>query len=651
MKRSAALAALLFVLMTPFAAWSRGGGGCIEQGTPILTPAGPVAIERLQAGDTVWNLTTGRPREATVRSLSVVDPERYIEISAGHTRLRVTEEHPLMVALGEYRMARELQKGDRVYLTGQDGIRPYRIDSIRSVPGDRPAYNLLVSPGGTFAANGLVVHNKGCFLPETPVLRPDGTETPISTLHRGEEVLAYTPEGRMVKAKVRDVLRHRVDEYLVLQTDRASLRVTREHPFYVGRGTFKTLETLQIGDTVLAWDGESLSEQRILSIEAVHEKVPVFNLQTDQPNTFLAGSLAVHNKGGGCFPTGTQVGTPQGPVPIESLTHGDHILTLDEQGSPVQATVEGVFVSKNTLWRIETDHGVLLTTKEHPVALWEGGFRWASRLQPGDVIRHWQDGQLDPYKVIGSTAAPGETLVVNLQVGEPHTFLAEGVLVHNKGGGCFPGGTPIRTPTGQVSIETLSPGDDVLAVDPQGNMVVSHVERVHRTKALPFSVQTDGGPLITTADHPLAFPDGRFVRAGDLQSGNKILNWAGGAFRPTTILDSVPEEMPQVVYNLSVAWPHTFLAAGFVAHNKGGSSSSYHSSSSTSSSSEEAPWWFFLIFFGIFGLVFFILIAAVVSAFSKKKRKTEELDYRYSPAQIGRKAKKTEKLIQFVAAQ
>ncbi|HAA04133.1 MAG TPA: hypothetical protein DCE18_12235, partial [Syntrophobacteraceae bacterium] len=177
-------------------------------------------------------------------------------------------------------------------------------------------------------------------------------------------------------------------------------------------------------------------------------------------------------------------------------------------------------------------------------------------------------------------------------------------------------------PTGQVSIETLSPGDDVLAVDPQGNMVVSHVERVHRTKALPFSVQTDGGPLITTADHPLAFPDGRFVRAGDLQSGNKILNWAGGAFRPTTILDSVPEEMPQVVYNLSVAWPHTFLAAGFVAHNKGGSSSSYHSSSSTSSSSEEAPWWFFLIFFGIFGLVFFILIAAVVSAFSKKKRKT-----------------------------
>ncbi len=299
MKRPVALAALLLVLMTPFAAWSRGGGGCIEQGTPILTPAGPIAIDKLQAGDTVWNLTAGRLREATVRALSVVTPERYLEISAGHTRLRVTDEHPFMVGPGEYRIAGELREGDRVYLSQQNRLRSTRVQSIRTLSADRPAYNLVVSPGGTFAASGVVVHNKGCFLPETPVLKPDGSEAPISTLHRGEEVLAYTPEGRMVKAKVRDILRHKVDEYLVLQTDRTTLRVTREHPFYVGRGTFKTLEALKVGDTVLAWDGESLSEQRILSIETIHENVPVFNLQTNRPNTFLAGSLAVHNKGGG----------------------------------------------------------------------------------------------------------------------------------------------------------------------------------------------------------------------------------------------------------------------------------------------------------------------------------------------------------------
>jgi len=299
MKRLAALAVWLLVMTTPIAAWSRGGGGCIEEGTPVLTPSGTVAIERLRPGDTVWSFTAGRMEAATVLAFHEVYPDWYIEISAGTSRLRVTEEHPIMVAAGEFRMARELRENDTVYLAGQGSLRSIRIDAICTVSSDLPAYNLLVSPGGTFAANGVVVHNKGCFLPETPVLRSDGSDIPISMVQKGEELIAFTSEGRMVTASVYKVFRHQVDEYLVLQTECTTLRVTREHPFYVGAGTFKTLEALKPGDTVFAWNGETLSEQRILSMETVHETVPVFNLQTDQPNTFLAGGLAVHNKGGG----------------------------------------------------------------------------------------------------------------------------------------------------------------------------------------------------------------------------------------------------------------------------------------------------------------------------------------------------------------
>jgi predicted lipid-binding transport protein (Tim44 family) len=243
--------------------------------------------------------------------------------------------------------------------------------------------------------------------------------------------------------------------------------------------------------------------------------------------------------------------------------------------------------------------------------------------------------------------------VVNLQVGEPHTFLAEGTLVHNKGGGCFPAGTPIQTPAGQVPIETLVPGDVVLAVDPQGNVVTTQVERIHRTKSLPFVIQTGRGALTTTADHPLALPDGRFVRAAELQSGHKALSREQGDLQATTILSSTPEEWPRVVYNLSVSWPHTFLASGFAVHNKGGSSSSYRSSSSSSSSSEEAPWWLILIF--IFFFVLFPLFVFVAIWRSRAARvgsaKAENLDFVYSRRQIDRKAKKTEKLLQFVAAQ
>ncbi len=50
-----------------------------------------------------------------------------------------------------------------------DGV----VESVKRIAAKGPAYNLLVSPGGTYLANGIVVHNKGCFLPET-LIRKDG---------------------------------------------------------------------------------------------------------------------------------------------------------------------------------------------------------------------------------------------------------------------------------------------------------------------------------------------------------------------------------------------------------------------------------------------------------------------------------------------
>ena len=63
----------------------------------------------------------------------------------------------------------------------------------------RPAYNLLVMPGGTYIANSFVVHNKGCFLPETPVLRANGTESPISEIQPGDQLTAFTTSGEIVQ--------------------------------------------------------------------------------------------------------------------------------------------------------------------------------------------------------------------------------------------------------------------------------------------------------------------------------------------------------------------------------------------------------------------------------------------------------------------
>jgi predicted lipid-binding transport protein (Tim44 family) len=268
MKILTAIAFALCVATAP--AWARGGGGCFEEGTPILTPHGEAPIEQLRVGDVVVG---GR-----VEAIICVEPEEYLEVGNG---VRVTAEHPFQISPGVFRMA------NRVFPTA------------RRVSASHPAYNLLVSPSGTYIAGGFVVHNKGCFLPDTPILRADGTEAPIHEIHTGDKLLAFTPDGQVVRTSVRNVVTHDVDEYLEVVTEHAFLRVTVEHPFYVGEGTFKTLEALNVGDSVYAYDGHGLSAQRIVSVARVHARTRVYNLQTDAPNTFFANGVAVHNKGGG----------------------------------------------------------------------------------------------------------------------------------------------------------------------------------------------------------------------------------------------------------------------------------------------------------------------------------------------------------------
>jgi predicted lipid-binding transport protein (Tim44 family) len=654
MKRLVGLTGLFLLLLGPNLSWARGGGGCLEEGSPIRTPQGSVAIEKLEAGDRVWSISAGQPREAKVRAVIRVYPQEVLEISAGDTRLRVTPEHPLMVAPGEYRQAGFLFPGETVFLFRDGTLKAEAVQSIHRRPAKRPAYNLLVSPGGTFISGDLVLHNKGCFLPDSPILRADGTETLISAVKPGDALWAFTPDGHLVPTRTLSVIRLEADEYFLLKTDRSTLRVTAEHPLYIGRGTFKTVEALKPGDTVLAFDGKWLAEQRIVSLERIRERVPVFNLQTDQPHTFFVSGVAVHNKGGGCFPAGTGIATPQGTRPIEVLAAGDEILSIDPEGQTVRSQVKTILVNKSPLLKIMTARGFLLATGDHPISVGEDRFRPAGELRPGDQITRWKAGWLGAEKVREIDSSREERLVFNLEVTGPHTFIAEGVVVHNKGGGCLPAGTPIQTPRGQTSIERLALGSPVLAVDPEGRMVPTKVEKIFKTRALLLEVVTKAGSLRTTSDHPLGGPDGVFVPAGQLQPGQRVLFRKDGVLQSTRVKRIVWEEHPQPVYNLSVGWPNTFLADGFVAHNKGGGSSRSSSSrsSSTRSGGGGSSWVDTLMVF-IFFIVFIVLFLVVLIAVASKssRRKSENLDFLYNRNQITPKTQKTEKLLAFLSRQ
>jgi predicted lipid-binding transport protein (Tim44 family) len=287
------------LLLTASLAWGRGGGGCLEEGTLIATPAGPIPIERLERGDAVWSVVDGQFQPAAVEATSQVDPTDYMEITVAEKTLRATPEHPVQIGPGTFRIAANLQPGDALCVREGDDFKTVPIDKIARVKAVRPAYNLLVLPGGTYLANDIVVHNKGCFLPDTPILRADGTQSPISEIRPGDELIAFTTSGEIVRTTVRQVIIHEVNEYVIVGTEQTTLRVTREHPFYTGDGTFKTLEALKIGDQIFALGDDGLREQRITSLETVQAPTRVYNLQTDQPNTYFANGIAVHNKGGG----------------------------------------------------------------------------------------------------------------------------------------------------------------------------------------------------------------------------------------------------------------------------------------------------------------------------------------------------------------
>lgn len=432
----------LCTLLVTSIAWGRGGGGCLEAGTLIATPAGQVPVEQLARGDAVWSVVDGELQPAIIQATVEVDPAEYVEIAAAGRILRVTAEHPLQIDPGVFRVAANLRPGDTLYLRETNHFRTAQIDAITRVKAVHPAFNLLVMPGGTYLANDIVVHNKGCFLPDTPILRADGTPSPISEIRPGDELLAFTTTGEIVHTTVRQVIVHEVDEYVVVGTEQTTLRVTREHPFYVGDGTFKTLEALKVGDRIFAVVGSSLREQVITSLETVSAPTRVYNLQTDHPNTYFADGIAVHNKGGGggCFPAGTRVRTPRGEIPIEKLEPGDVVFAVDARGGMVETAVENVQVTRSALLVIETDSGVLRTTREHPLLSGSGDFRLAGEFEPGEQVTIWRSNELQPTTIRRITTPESEEDVYNLRVGLPHTFVADGFVVHNKGGGGFGGG-------------------------------------------------------------------------------------------------------------------------------------------------------------------------------------------------------------------
>ena len=155
-----------------------------------------------------------------------------------------------------------------------------------------------------------------------------------------------------------------------------------------------------------------------------------------------------------------------------------------------------------------------------------------------------------------------KTTFYSLDVEEIDTYFGSDILVHNLPP-CFVGGTQIQMHEGVKFIEEIEIGDIVKSFDVGTSSVVD-------SKVTKTYVHTDryymilNGNIKTTSVHPF-YTDGKWVEAGDLSIGDKILHVDGLEHTIETI--ELSDEQV-TVYNFEVDGTHNYYAEGYLVHNK-----------------------------------------------------------------------------------
>lgn len=132
--------------------------------------------------------------------------------------------------------------------------------------------------------------------------------------------------------------------------------------------------------------------------------------------------------------------------------------------------------------------------------------------------------------------------------------------------GCFPAHTPVSTPTGEVMIEDIEEGDQVVSIDFSGSppcRIVAQVIQVHTLRE-PRCVVINGRHVLTPSQ-PVYLSEGEFVAAGELAPDMSIMTSGlePEVIRGVSVIDGYFE-----VYTLTTDHPsHNYLAGGIVCQN------------------------------------------------------------------------------------
>jgi hypothetical protein len=178
----------------------------------------------------------------------------------------------------------------------------------------------------------------------------------------------------------------------------------------------------------------------------------VFGFTRLAPNLLWYANFQAHahqqkvgKGGGGCFLGRVTVATPQGPRPIGEMAEGDEIYCRNpltgerEIGQVVGTSIHRLGDTPNRLVKISYEGDRVLDgiTDNHHVWLDPQNYSEAGGLT-ADHLLEMVDGSMARVSGIEDIASDPDDLVHNLVVLPWHNYFADGVLVHNGGGGKGP---------------------------------------------------------------------------------------------------------------------------------------------------------------------------------------------------------------------
>tara|TARA_B100001175_G_C19502944_1_gene639207 strand:+ start:64 stop:2427 length:2364 start_codon:yes stop_codon:yes gene_type:complete len=329
------------------------------------------------------------------------------------------------------------------------------------------------------SSNSILVHNAPCFVAGTKVHIENKGITNIEDVKVGDKVISYNHENDEVEYKEVKKVKIKTDEFVVtyLFENGTKLTGTPDHPLYVvdkGYASYSPkatkedsgldVEQILLGDEVLHMDGYGVTISDIIEQE---KKEVVYNLdEVDGNNNFFVEDLLAHNRagfyyysgGGTCFSANVDVTLSDGTfkkineIEVGDMVQGwdgetievagkviaiDHRHTVDSHGDACKSL--GDVPSLYTI----NDTGIEFTP-EHPFLTKEG---WKSLvpdptqepykteqepkvLQVGDEIN--RNGNWISIESISVVRSDSEEKVYNITVEGIHSYLANGIVVHNK---------------------------------------------------------------------------------------------------------------------------------------------------------------------------------------------------------------------------